>query len=106
MSEDAIWILAIGGWVLIAAIITGVWREVTGKWPESEAGPISKQGAIVFWPVMAVAFAIIGIVNGTFWVISQATWLGRGPAKLVKWLLSRKKVSAETSNFPTAKVIK
>ena len=82
-------------WLLIVlyasvpVVWIGVWRELHGDWHED-------MGLTLLWPVMLA----VAMVWGAVWLL---TWLGRGPAMLVRHIGRRRE---RRSNLPTARTVK
>lgn len=80
-------------WAAVAIIGGGIYYEVDECSSDDIFDIVFGAG---FWPVMLVV--LLGI--GALWCLS---WVGRGPGKLVKWLLNR---DWSRSDLPEAKVVK
>lgn len=76
MSSDTIYLIVMGTWVTISAILAGIILQLDGDLDDSFE-------AIAFWPVIVAGL----LLAGAAWC---ASWLGRGPVLLVQYVCARR----------------
>lgn len=80
--------------VVVSIIVAGVWYEIE----DIDHIDWDYVGVSFGWPV----FVIVGVL---FVAFSALLWLGRGPAKLVKFGMARRIERIESRSIPKARVV-
>ncbi len=95
-DSDRALLIVVTAWPGVAAIIGGIWSEV--KPPSDKSDYLM----LVGWPLAIPIFTL-------YWIFWGITWVGRGPARMIKHLLEKGEIRRETTRqaakLPSARVV-